>query len=180
MTMVGDKMKNKKTNKKTNSMISTDNEMSKLILLIVIVAVVFAAFYFVTLFVTKDEKTEEKQENTTEATIQYEKILVSNILSQKAKEYYVLVYFEDDNYVDLYKNYLSYYSTKEGSVPYYYVDVNEVFNKSFISEKSKLNVSNSKDFKFKETALLRIQDGKIISTYEGKDNITGKLGRMTK
>ena len=180
MSMVGDKMKNKKMKNKTNSMISTDNEMSKLIVLILIVAVVFVAFYVVTLFVTKDDTNEETTQDSTEATIQYEKILVGNILSQKAEEYYVLVYFEEDSYVDLYKNYLTYYATKEGTVPYYYVDVNEVFNSSYISEKSKLNASEAKDFKFKETALLRIQNGKVISTYEGKDNITGKLGRMTK
>ena len=173
------KLKMKK-NKKTNQMISTDNEMSKLILLILIVAVVFVAFYVVTLFVTKNEKETETQNETTETTIQYEKILVGNILTEKAPEYYVLVYFDEDNYIDLYKSYLSYYKTKEDAVPYYYVNINETFNKAYISEKSKLNVSSTKEFKFKETTLLRIQDGKIISTYEGKDNITGKLGRMTK
>lgn len=189
MFLVGDKMskKNKKLNNSkkninTNSMVSTDNEMSKLILLILIVAVVFVAFYVVTLFVTKNEEKQETQtEENYEATIQYEKILAGNILSKENSEYYVLVYYGNDKYVDLYKNYLTYYeATVEGAVPFYYVDMDDVFNSSFISDKSKLNVSDAKDFKFKETTLLRIQNGKVISTYEGKDNITGKLGRMTK
>ena len=173
--------KNSKNNKKNNT-VSTDNEMSKLILLILIVAVVFVAFYIVTLFITKnDENDEITNDENIEATIQYEKILAGNILNQKPDEYYILIYFGDDNYVDLYKNYLMYYSaTVSGAVPYYYVDMDDVFNKSFISEKSKLNISNIKDLKVSETALLRIQKGKVISTYEGKDNITGKLGRMTK
>lgn len=188
MSLVGDNnmsKKNKKMNnskKNTNIMVSTDNEMSKLILLILIVAVVFVAFYVVTLFVTKnnDEK-EVTNEETTEATIQYEKILASNILSQKNDEYYVLVYFNEDKYVDLYKNYLNYYkATVEGSVPYYFVDMDDVFNNSFVSEKSKLNVTNSKDFKFSQTTLIRIKNNQVVSSYEGKDNITGKLGRMTK
>ena len=172
--------KNKVNNKSTNLMISTDNEMSKLVLLIIIVGIVFAAFYIVTLFVTKNDKEEQKTEETTEVTIQYQKILVGNILSQKDKEYYVLAYFEKDQYVDLYKKYLEYYKTLEGTMPYYFVNMDESFNKQYVGEKSKLNVSEAKDFKFKETTLLRIQDGKVISMYEGKDSITGKLGRMTK
>lgn len=179
-------MKKAKVNspKKTNSMISTDNEMSKLIILILVVALVFALFYVITLFVTKKDSgsnsTNEGEKNT-EISIQYEKILASNIFSQKSDEYYVLAYFSDDKYLDLYKNYLSYYKTSvDGAVPYYLVDMNDVFNKSFIAEKSNLSVSNIKDIKFSQTALLRIRDNKIISAYEGNEQITGKLGRMTK
>ena len=58
--------------------------------------------------------------------------------------------------------------------------MNDVFNKSFIADESNLSVSNIKDIKFSQTALLRIRDNKIISTYEGNEQITGKLGRMTK
>ena len=100
--------------KKTNSITSTDNEMSKLLVLILIVALVFALFYVITLFVTKNDDKDNSSNNAeenVEATIQYEKILAGNILSQKSDEYYVLVYFEDDRYIDLYKSYLSYYST---------------------------------------------------------------------
>lgn len=169
--------------KKTNSMISTDNEMSKLIILILVVALVFALFYVITLFVTKKDSssTTNEGENDAQVSIQYEKILASNIFTQKNSEYYVLVYFSDDNYLDLYKSYLSYYMTSiEGAVPYYLVDMSDVFNKSFVAEKSNLNVSNIKELKFSQTALLRIRDNKIVSTYEGNEQITGKLGRMTK
>lgn len=170
----------KASKSKNNSVFSSDNEMTKLLLLIVIVAIAFAIFYVITLFVVKkDEKTSEPE--VTESTIQYEKILVSSILTQKSDEYYVLVYRSNDQYLDTYKNYLSYYEmAKTDSIPYYYVDLDSQFNKSFISEKSKLDVKEAKDFKFSQTALLRIKDGKVISTYEGKDDITGKLSRISK
>ena len=176
------KKANKSNKMKNNSVFSSDNEMAKLILLIVIVAIAFAIFYVITLFVVKkDEKETPTAEQTTEATIQYQKILVSNVLSQKENEYYVLAYKNDDKYVESYKNNLTYYAmTKEDSVPYYYIELDNSFNKSFIAEKSKLNVENSKDIRFSQTTLLRIKDGKIISTYEGKDNIVGKLDRMSK
>lgn len=168
-------------NKKNVSIGSNDNEMSKLIILILIVAAVFVVFYIITLFVTKEDKDSNSTEQSYEATIQYEKILAGNILSQKPSEYYVLVYFSDDQYVPLYENYLTYYTmVKEDAVPYYTVDMDDVFNNEFVSEESNLNVSVAKDFKFKQTTLLRIIDGKVISTYETKDDITGKFGRMTK
>ena len=173
----------KVNNKKINSMISTDNEMSKLIILILVVAFIFAIFYIITLFVTKndDNKNDDSKEQSTEATIQYDKILAGNIFSQKDDEYYVLAYFKNDKYVDYYKSYLAYYKAKvENAVSYYFVDMDDVFNNDFIAEKSNLNVSDVKKLKFSQTALLRISDGKIVSSYEGNENITGKLGRMTK
>lgn len=176
--------KTKKISQKNkNSIISTDNEMLKLIILIIVVALVFAIFYVITLFVTKkdNDTAEVGTDESTEATIQYQKILAGNILSQSSSEYYVLVYFNDNNYVDLYKNYLTYYSTKvENALPYYFVDMDEVFNSSFISDNSNLNVSNAKDLKFSQTALLRIKNNTVVSSYEGNEQITGKLGRMTK
>ncbi len=176
------KAKKINSQKKTNTIISTDNEMSKLLILVLVVALVFALFYVITLFVTKDKNTTNtSNEENTEATIQYEKILATNILSQKNNEYYVLVYFNSDKYVDVYKSYLSYYSSKvENSVPYYFVDMDDVFNNSFVSTESSLSVTKVNDLKFSQTALLRVRDNKIISTYEGNEQITGKLGRMTK
>ena len=176
------KKANKSNKMKNNSVFSSDNEMAKLILLIVIVAIAFAIFYVITLFVVKkDENKTTTQEETTEATIQYQKILVGNILSQKEDEYYVLIYKNDDKYVEAYKNNLTYYAmTKEDSVPYYFVELDNSLNKSFITEKSKLNVENAKDLRFSQTTLLRIKEGKIISTYEGKERIIGKLDRMSK
>ena len=172
------KINNKKGKK---SFISTDNEMAKLIILIVAVGLAFAIFYIITMFVVKKEEAATPGDTDTEAVIQYDKILVSNILTQSPKEYYVLVYTNNDKYMDAYNNYLLMYEmNKEDAVPYYYVELDNTFNKEFKSEESKLDVTDSKDFKFKETTLLRIRNGKIVSTYEGKDNISGKLDRMTK
>lgn len=168
-------------NKVSKSVISSDNEMSKLLILILVVALIFILFYVITLFVTDDKNTATNSEENIQATIQYEKILAGNIFSQKNDEYYVLVYFEDDKFIDLYKNYLAYYSAiVDGAVPYYYVDMNDVFNNNFISDVSSLSSNNVSDLKFSQTTLLRIRNHSIVSTYEGKDNITGKLDRMTK
>ncbi len=174
------KQKKKKQKMKNNSIFSSENEMAKLILLIIIVAVAFGLFYAITLLVVKKEKT-NKTEPTTEATIQYKKILVSNILNQKDEEYYVLAYKNKDQYVEAYQNYLKYYElSKEDAYPYYYVELDNSLNKNYTSENSNLNTEKTEELKFSQTTLLRIKSGKIISIYEGKDRIKGKLERMTK
>ena len=173
--------KNEKKKKKVNTLVSADNEMSKLVILILVVALVFGLFYVITLFITKDnsENSNNDLENA-EVLIQYDKILVGNILDQKDNEYYVLVYKEDDVYFDLYMSYLMTYSNLSDSLNYYSVNLDEVFNKKFISDDSKLDVKDVNELKFNQTTLLRVKNGKIVSHYEGKDAITGKLGRMTK
>lgn len=172
----------KKQDKNKKALISSDNEMLKLIILILIVAVVFGIFYVITLFITKDDTTNTNPtDESNTVTIQYDEILAGNILEQKESEYYVLVYYPEDQYVPLYMNHLSYYKmTVENAVRYYTVDMSDIFNKQFVGEESVLNVTDSKDFKFSQTALLRIKNGKVISTYESKDVITAKFGRMTK
>lgn len=172
-----------KSPKKTSSVISTDNEMSKLIFLILIVALIFAVFYVITIFITKKDDNEISQVNPnedTEVVIQYSKILAGNILTHTDGEYYVLVYFNNDKYLDLYRNYLAIYSKIDGAVPYYFVDMDDVFNKSFVGDKSNFDFENIEKLKFSQTTLLRVNNGNIVSTYEGNEQITGKLGRMTK
>lgn len=176
------KKNNKIKNKSGKNIVSTDNEMLKLIFVVIIVAVVFVIFYIIALFVIKKDDEVINNETTKEVVIQYDKILATNILEQKPNEYYVLVYDKDDKYVDLYLTYLNLYKAKkmDEAVPYYTVDLYDVFNSQFVSDKSNLNVKDSKDFKFNQTTLLRIIDGKVISTYETKDVIVAKFGRMTK
>lgn len=179
------KSQNKKIVKKVDNnkktIVSNDNEMMKLIILILIVAVVFGIFYVITLFVTKDETTSDLPEESYSATIQYDEILAGNIFDQKDDDYYVLVYYPEDQYVSLYMSYLSYYEmTVENATRYYTVNMSDVFNNQFVADESVLNVTDSKDFRFSQTALLRIKNGKVYSTYETKDIITAKFGRMIK
>lgn len=174
------KMNNKKG---INTFTYSDNEMSKLIVLILVVALVFAIFYVITLLVTGKDTAETDVSNSEnlDVTIQYQKILAGNVLSQKNDEYYVLAYFNDDQYLNFYKSYLDFYkSNVDGSVPYYFIDLDEVFNSSFVSDESNLNFDSISNLKFSQTTLLRIKDGQIISTYEGNKQISDKLGRMTK
>lgn len=146
-------------NKKINNTSMNSDEVGRLIKMVVIVTVIFLVFYVITLIVTKEKEVEKEK---TPATIQYEEILLGNILNQSSDNYYVLVFDEDDEYTIYYETKLSSQKTK-----HYTVNIDNPLNKKFIDEKSNLNVSNIKDLKVSQSTLFEIKNKKIVNTYEG-------------
>ena len=163
------KTKLKQTNKYSSE---TDTAMDyfKIILIILII---FAVFYVITHFVIKKHSAVEP-----EPTIQYTEVIAGNILNINNDEYYVLVEFEDDKYLPLYDTYLSKYSSKENSKPYYKVDMSKGFNKGYISNESKLDTDVTSEIRFSATTLLKIKSGKIVEKYETTEKITEVLEKL--
>ena len=163
------------------SKIKNENEILKLLKLVIIVSLIVAVFYVITLFVNKKE--EEKQETTineTPATIQYDYILVGNILKQSNKKYYVLATTQDDVNARVYEAYLSVYKNQKDSIRTYYIDLDNPLNSKFLKEESNFKFKNVTDISFKETTLLLIENNKIKKTYEGKENIIDVLTELIK
>lgn len=162
------KAKISNTNKKSNS----NDEVVNLIRIIIIVTVVFLIFYVITIVATKEKKTEP-----TPSTIQYDEILIGNILKQSNDEYYVLIYEEEDLNVATYNIYLSTYKSSEGSLRYYTANLNNPFNDKFISENDEVFI-NSEDInqlRVTSTTLLRIKKGKIEDVYYLEEEIRNHL-----
>lgn len=153
-----------------------DNEISKLIKLVVIVTVIFLAFYAITYFVNKKD---EPQEETTTSTIQYDEILIGNLLTQPNDEYYVMIYENDDYNKVVYDAYLSLYSQKEDSLRYYTAILNNPFNEIFKSDKSNFIINEITDLKLAGSTLIKISNKKIDKYYEG-DSIIEHLKEITK
>lgn len=158
------------------SRINDENEVLKLLKLVLIVSLIAVIFYVITSFVNKKE-TKENPEIPT--TIQYDYILVGNILTQPNNEYYVLVETSNDDNVKIYEAYLSNYKSMPDSLRAYYVNLNDPFNSKFLKDESNFKIKTINEISFKETTLLLIKDSKIKKTYEGKDNITNKLKELT-
>lgn len=135
---------------------------------VVIVIVAFAAFYGITILVT-NKKADEKQK--IEASIQYDEILVGQILNNKDESYYVLVENEDnENNINYYQ-----YISKKNNLKVYYCDLSNAFNKKFKSDDSNLYVDSIDQIKFADTVLLYVEKGKIVSAYETDEEITNTL-----
>ena len=71
------------------------------------------------------------------------------------------------------------YYEKENHLPFYQVDLNDTFNKSFISDKSNLKVDSINNIKFTQSTLLEIKDKKIINAYEGNEQIVSKFQEIS-
>lgn len=151
------------------------NELKKLIVIFVIVVVIFAIFYAITL-VIKDNRTSQPKEDNSVAVIQYDEIIVGEILNQNKEAYLVLATEEDD--LPNYQSYIDSYGTKEDALKVYKVNLNSAFNKKYIGEKSNFAFDQLSEIRFNKATLLKIENGEIIEYYEGTDEITEYLKEL--
>lgn len=166
-------MKNKVKEKVKVSTVDTNDEMKKLITITIIVILIFGFFYVITKLATERNFDDDKK--PTEVEFNFEEIILGDLLNQKADEYFVLVTFEDDVFVSLYKSYLDKYYQKERPEARYYANINSIFNKKYIGEESNFDINN---LKFKESTLIKVKNGKITETYEGRQNILEHLKNL--
>ena len=157
------------------------SDIGSLIGIVLIIIIVMGGFFFITDFIKKNSKNE--QELIMINDIQYDEILISNILKQPNDAYYVLIYDKgnetydsNDMYLETFELYLSNYKNSENSLRVYKADLSKKFNESYISnDNSNLLVSDVKDFKVNSTTLIKVENDKVVSAYETPDSIIEHL-----
>ena len=153
--------------------ISTVDEGSRLFKIIVIILILFAIFYFLT-----GNKRNNKIDNTpVTAVIQYDKIMIGEILNQSPLEYYVLLNKNDDPYQSLYDSYITTYKNEGDHLDIYTVDLDDSFNKKYLSEEENLQPEKISDFRIHNKALLKITNHKITNVYQD-DAIASELKEL--
>ncbi len=170
--------KNNKINKnnKNSKNNASEMEMGNLFKIILVILVVFGVFYIFTYYLQKDKKTTNVEKPNTITTIQYDEILIGNILNQSESDYYVLIVNKSD-YDSRYKNYLSKSSAKS---KFYYSLIDNGLNRSYITDNSNLMVENIQDLKVSTTSLLKISNGKIVETYDGNSAVMEAIININK
>lgn len=161
----------------------SNNEFVKLLQLILIVTGIFLAFYLVTWLFTDNSDENKKEEEKPEVSIQYDEILMSNLLKQKDLEYYVLAYDAEDKYYDSYNMYINTYSTQKDAKRVYTSVFSNGFNKKFYDKELKESVIDAADIsklKLKDTSLIRVRRGTIRNVYEGHEEIINFLSTLGK
>lgn len=162
---------------------SKSDEITKLVEVILVILVIFAAFYLITSWVTKSQKTPTVNNNNNKAEekiIQYDEILLGNLLSQPSDEYYVLLMDENDSNVSYYESQIATYEEKENHLRVYTARLGNSFNKKYKSEESFLSVDTVKNLKVKGATLFKIKDHRVEEAVEGTDAIVQKLGELIK
>ena len=171
---------NKKETKEKLSLNLQDNEVGNLIKIILVITGVVLVLYFVTVLYLKKDEVKEDTETEVSATIQYDEILSSKLLTQSPKDYYVFAYNEEDFYLTTYEILLSNYQMKENAKKVYRLNLDLGFNKNIIGEESNLKGANLEKIKFTQTSLIRVKKNKIVEAYEGKEAILEHLRSLTK
>lgn len=158
--------------------------LKSMIKILVALLVIFGIFYFITVLLVDNRKS-EKDNNNDVSVIDSSKIILSQLLNRKEEEYYVIATKESlykssyikTNYVEFYNNYINSYKQQENSLAFYYVDLDNALNKTFLSEE--LNISNKLDqLKLNDEVLFKIKNGKIKKYYVGKDEILDELSKL--
>lgn len=174
------KTNNKKDVKDSTTVMTTGNELVNLIKIVVIISAVLLVFYFITVIVEKKLNKHDYTIKDEVAVIQYDKIIVGEILNRTDSSYYVLVEKESDPYIDLYKTYLTTYSNTENSLRYYTVDLSDIFNRNSVADQNYVEGNDTSKYKFASTSLLKIENGELAAVYSDNESITQYLSNLIK
>lgn len=162
--------KPKKVDSHKKSFWENASELTKLIVVFLIIVGIFIVFYFITDLI-KSKGSSQTNKDDSIAVIQYDEILVGEILNQNKDNYYVLATVKDDPNVSLYTPYIESYKTLQDALKFYTVNLSSVFNNRFLTDESNFDIEKIKDIKFKQTTLLKIENKQIVEYYEGQNDI---------
>ena len=178
-------MKAAKLRKNTKKQESIENieqySLKSMIVIVAIIAGIFLLFYFITTFLVKPVI--QNNLNNTSTEINSTKITLNNLLNRSDDEYYVLctkqsLYNENLDYNVIYNNYINDYSKKDESLKFYTVDLDDAFNKNYLS--NEINVSNDlNELKLNDEVLFKIKDKKIEFYYVGNSEIIKELSDLS-
>ncbi len=166
-----------KVTKKKEKLVLENNEFTNLIKIVLIVTGIFLAFYLITYLVAKNKATTEEETDAAEVSIQYDEILMSNLLKQNSSEYYVLAYDAEDVYYDAYNTYLTSYTGEDDAIRVYTSILSNGFNKSYydVDAESNTDITSIDELKLNSSTLIKVKDGNIETVYEGHDAIVTYL-----
>jgi hypothetical protein len=175
------KIKKKEIKEEVSSV--EEYSLAKMFKIIVILLLLFALFYFITTVVVKNRT---QTETNTPTVVDSSKITLSQLLSRKEDEYYVIATkpslygnsYVSTDYINFYNDYINKYKQKEESLSFYYVDLDSALNKNYFGEE--LNIADDiSKLKLNDEVLFKIKNKKIEKTYVGKDKILDKLSRLS-
>ena len=141
--------------------------------------IVFSVFLF-TKHVINDGDIYLPLYNDVPGTINYNIVSVGNMLSKADKEYYVHVFSGESNKASQYQipTYAYRTSDEKNKLPIYFLNLDNVFNKSFVATKEKpenVNAKTVEEISFGEITMLKIKDGKIIKYFNTEKAIEEEL-----
>ncbi len=164
---------------KKETYLSEDQQEIKrfILLLIIIVILILGVYFFTRLFVTKDLLNKDADKNTViPGSIDYNAASIGSMLSRHEKEYYVIMYDSKTADAVYYGGLVSTYKRNKDALKVYLVDLNNELNKKYIDKENvNVNTNNLEEFKVGVVALLKVENGKITSSFTKDEDIQKEL-----
>ena len=159
-----------------------NKEVKKFIIIFIIVIIVVVGIYFFTKNVVKKDENIQSDTNTDqtqEVNIDYNSVIVGNMLNKNESNYYVILYRSKDDNVGEYMTLISNYQGTSSKMPLYKVDLSSGLNSKFYDpEHINLNPNDINDYRFGNITLLEVKEGKVIKTYTELEDIK-KLWKLS-
>lgn len=176
---------NDKVNKKNKKGMNIDKyetdeskEVKRFIIILFSIIIVALGVYFVTRLIDKNKDT-DKEDEITAGEINYDKVSVGTMLGKSDSEYYVIIYDGTISEAVYYSAVMTTYMNKEKSLPVYYCDLNNKFNKEYYAGRDKASNPDAKatnEFMFGDLTLIKVKNGKVDKYIESLDTIKEELG----
>ena len=159
-----------------------DYSIQKMLKIVLLLIVIFGTFYLITYFVVNNRK---ETKNNTYTVIDSSKILLNNLFSKPEEEYYVLATMPSKyessykmiDYDKLYDEYVNKYKQQDDTATFYYINLDDALNKSYIGEETVIS-NDLSELKLSDDVLFKIKDKEIETAYVGKSEIIDALSSI--
>ena len=170
--------RNKKLLQEKKYVSEEEHEIKRFVIILFSIIICIVVVYAISKVLVKKEDTNTTDDTVQAGAVDYNVVAVGSILNRPEKEYYVLVYNQEDSTSAIYATYGNLYLSKDDAKKLYYCDLSNELNKAYVASDG---ISNSKaksvkEFKFGEVTLLKIKNNKIVSYIEDVDTIKKELG----
>ena len=156
---------------------SEEFSFTNFISIILVILIVLGIFYTITVFVAKSPKAEN---NVRDSVIDSDMVTITNMLSKKESDYYVLAFKYESGKktnLDIYQKYIKDIKSNNESFVMYKVNLSDAINKAYIGTENNIT-DDLTSFKISDEILLHVIDNKIEETFIGLDNISSKLKEL--
>ena len=169
------KLKKEKVSMREYEMNSTNKDVKKGIIIACSVIAFIGLMFVFTKIKTGEWNLFTKENNINyTAEVQTEKITCGSILNRSDEEYLVIAYEMDEDSASLYQSLISKYNDSKRKITLYQLDLSNSRNNICLADN--LNITNDiTTLKLVVPTLLKIKNGKIVSTITNYDQIRQEL-----
>ncbi len=151
-------------------------EITRFIIILVSIFVLVGIVYGVSKIFIKDKET--STDTVTPGSVNPDLVTVGTMFNRPEDEYYVALYDKTIKEAVIYSAIISSYTSEEDALHVYFCDLDNFFNKDYISpdESSNPNAKEMEDLKLGKFTFVKIKNGKIVTYLETKEDMKKELG----